>query len=44
VPFCTFFKKIQESSTYSYASVGYNKSVYEHVISDAHDKRFTTNN
>ncbi len=44
VPFSAFFKKIQESSPYSYASVGCNKSVCEHVKSDAHDKRFTTNN
>jgi hypothetical protein len=40
IPFCSFFKEIQESFPYMYASVGCNKSVCEHVVCDAYDKRF----
>jgi hypothetical protein len=39
--FCTFSKEIQESSPYIDASDRCNKCVCEHVLHDAHDKRFT---
>jgi hypothetical protein len=41
--FCTFFKKKQEGSPYMYASEVWNKSVCEHELCDAHDRRITTN-
>jgi hypothetical protein len=40
MPFCTFFKEIQENSPYIYVSKRCNKSVCEQIISDAYDKRF----
>jgi hypothetical protein len=41
--FCTFFKKIQESTPRDiYASVECNKSECEHIITNAYDKRITT--
>jgi hypothetical protein len=39
---CTFFNKIKESSPYMYASVGYYKSVRDHLICDANHQRITT--
>jgi hypothetical protein len=40
--FYTFFKELQESSPYIYASERCNISVCVHVLRDILDKRFTT--
>jgi hypothetical protein len=42
MPFCPFFKEIQGSLPYIYASERCNKYVCEEVLRDAHDKRITT--